>query len=266
MESPPVPLTAPSRLGSFPWIRVATVLIALGLWQLAATLGRFPEWVLPPPSLVFERLLEMGRSGQLVRGVGMSMLRLVAGYLIAVVIGLPLGLALARYRMARETVGTFVLGMQALPSICWLPLALLWFGLSEAAILSVTVLGAALAITLSAESAVRNVPPVLIRAARTMGITGVRLQTRVVLPASLPELVSGARLAWTIAWRSLMAAELLFFNGGLGQLLTVGRDLNDLAMVLAVMGVIVALGLLVERVAFTPLQTTLAIRWGRHRA
>ena len=150
----------------------------------------------------------------------------------------------------------------SLPSICWLPLALLWFGLSERAILFVVVMGSLLSITIATEGAVRAVPPLYIRAARTMGSKRLRLFTRVILPASLPGIMTGLKLGWTFAWRSLMAGELLFVAGGLGQLLTLGRELGDMAQVISVMVVIVALGLGCERLLFGWLDRRLRERWG----
>ena len=169
---------------------------------------------------------------------------------------------LARLSWLRLAVGPLVFGLQALPSICWLPLALLWFGLSEKAILFVVVMGSLLSITIATEGAVRAVPTLYIRAARTMGSRRLRLYTRVVLPAALPGIVTGLKLGWTFAWRSLMAGELLYVAGGLGQMLTLGRELNDLARVMAVMVVIVVLGLAFERLLFGALERRVRERWG----
>src|SRR5262249_37434095 len=135
--------------------------------------------------------------GSIPRAVAVSMRRLVVGYLISLVGGIGLGLALARSRALRESIGTIVTGLQALPSICWLPLALLWFGLTETAILFVVVAGSLLSITVATESGVSNVPPLYTRAARTMGARGATLYLRVILPAALPAILSGMRLGWT---------------------------------------------------------------------
>src|SRR5688500_2665212 len=152
---------------------------------------------------------------------------------------------LARSETARRTVGLLLTGLQALPSICWLPLALLWFGLSERAIFFVVLMGSVLSIATATEAGVRSVPPVYVRAARSMGARGFTLYRTVVFPAALPQILTGAKLGWSFAWRSLMAAELLYVSGGLGQMLTMARELHDMALVMAVMVVIVALGLTV---------------------
>jgi NitT/TauT family transport system permease protein len=156
--------------------------------------------------------------------------------------------------------------LQALPSICWLPLALLWFGLSDAAILFVVVMGSVLAIAISTEDAVQSLPPQYGLVAGTLGIKGARLYFGVVLPGALPGIVTGLKLGWSFAWRALMAGELLFVAGGLGQLLTNGRELLDVPQVMAVMIAIVLIGVLIDRVVFRTVETRVRRRWGLVRA
>jgi NitT/TauT family transport system permease protein len=196
------------------------------------------------------------------RAVLVSAVRLIVGYAIALVIGVPLGLVLARVPVIKRALGPMLLGLSSVPSICWLPLALVWFGLSEAAIQVVIVLGAALPITLATESSVRQLPPTIERAARTMGARGATLFFRVLLAAALPGILTGAKMGWTFALRSLMAGELLFVSGGLGQLLETGRDLADTALVLGVVVVIVLLSRASERILFGPVERIIARRWG----
>ena len=174
----------------------------------------------------------------------------------------PSGLLLGRSRLVQTTLGPMVMGLQALPSICWLPLALLWFGLGEKAILFVVVMGALLSITLSTADGVRNTPPLYLRAARTMGASGFALYSRVVLPAAFPSIVSGMKLGWSFAWRSLMAGELLYISLGLGQALAMGRELNNMSQVIAVMILIVVIGLAVDRMVFGPTERRVRERWG----
>ncbi len=208
-------------------------------------------------------LARRARDGLLWSAVAVSLRRLVVGYALSVGVGFSLGVALAASDSVRRGLGPVVTGLQALPSVCWLPLGLLWFGLSDAAILFVIVLGSALGVAISVDAACRNVPPLYVRAARTMGARGLVLYRRVVLPAAFPEILTGLRLAWAFAWRSLMGAELLFVAGGLGHLLETGRELGDLAQVVAVMVVIVALGIASERLLFDWAEARLRARWGR---
>jgi sulfonate transport system permease protein len=231
-------------------------------WELIAILELWPEYLFPTPLSVADRLVTGFADGTFLIGIGVSMARVIAGYLISLSIGLPLGLLVGRVRIFDETVGSLLTGLQTLPSICWLPLALLWFGLNERAILFVVIMGAVLSISLAAEGGVKNTPPQYLRAARNMGARGFRLYRQVILPAALPNILTGMRLGWSFAWRSLMAGELLYVTLGLGQLLMMGRELNDMSQVIAVMLVIIALGLAVDRLVFTPVEHRVRERWG----
>jgi NitT/TauT family transport system permease protein len=236
----------------------ASILVAI--WAAASEIAKTP---LAPGPLAVLRSLKAGvGDGSLVRAVLTSTARLTAGYAAALALGVPLGVALARSRIVKQAAGPLVLGLSAVPSICWLPLAILWFGLSEWAIQVVIVLGAVLPIAVATETSVRNVPPQIERAARTMGARGVRLMLTVTLPAALPGIIGGAKLGWTFALRSLMAGELLFVSGGLGQLLETGRDLGDTALVLAVVVTIVMLGRVSEIVLFRRVDREIGRRWG----
>jgi len=155
-----------------------------------------------------------------------------------------------------------VLGLQALPSICWLPMAMLWFGLSDRSIVFVVIMGALMAVTLATADGVKNTHPIYVRAAHTLGARGLFLYSHVVFPAALPAVVSGLKLGWTFAWRSLMAGELLYVTVGLGQLLAAGRELNDMSRVLSVMLLVIVLGLAIDRLVFRPVETYLREHWG----
>jgi NitT/TauT family transport system permease protein len=242
-----------------------SLLFFLGLllvWEILFRLGLWPPYVFPSPSSVALSLYKGLANGTYVLAVATSMRRILIGYGLSILIGIPLGLLLGRSRLVQTTLGPMVLGLQALPSICWLPLALLWFGLGEKAILFVVVMGALLSITLSTADGVRNTPPLYLRAARTMGADGLALYLRVVLPAALPSIVTGMKLGWSFAWRSLMAGELLYISLGLGQALAMGRELNNMSQVIAVMIVIVLIGLAVDRLVFAPTERRVRERWG----
>lgn len=233
-----------------------------GLWEGLARLGVWPPYLFPSPIEVLGSMREGFADSSFPIAIGKSLGRLVVGYGISLAIGLPLGLALGRLKPVQDSLGPLVMGLQALPSVCWLPLALLWFGLSESAILFVVIMGAVFSISLSTADGVKNTPPLLIGAAKTLGAEGIFFYRRVVFPAALPSILSGMKLGWTFAWRSLMAGELLYVSSGLGQLLAMGRELNDMARVLAVMAVIVALGLAVDRLVFKLAESRLRDRWG----
>ena len=243
-------------------LRILFFVALLAAWEALFRLRLWPPYVFPSMSSVGGSLVAGVADGSYPLAITISLRRILVGYGLSLAIGIPLGLLLGRVKSVQDTLGSIVLGLQALPSICWLPLALLWFGLSEKAIMFVVVMGAVLSVTLSTADGVRNTPPLYLRAARTMGARGLRLYTGVILPAALPAILSGMKLGWSFAWRSLMAGELLYVSLGLGQLLTMGRELNDMSQVIAVMLVIIAIGLLADRAVFAPVERRVRERWG----
>lgn len=236
-----------------------------GLWHLVCASGLYSPVVLPPPADVGRYLLRALSSGDLASASLVTMQRLLIGYLAGCAIGLPLGLLTARSRWLSDTVGVLALGLQTLPSVCWVPLALLWYGQTESAMLFVVIMGTLWSVLIAVDNGVRNLPPLYVRAARTMGSRGLHTLMKVVLPASLPSVVSGMKQGWAFAWRSLMAAEIyvtILNAHGLGQLLHNGRELNDMSQVLGIMGVIIVIGVLADKILFAPWERFIHQRWG----
>ena len=235
----------------------------LGLiWEAVSKSGIWPSYLVPPPQEVAKAIFWGVHDGSFLIAMNASIQRIAIGYLISLVSGIGLGLLVGRFKILEETVGSLIVGLQVLPSICWLPLAILWFGLSEAAIQFVVIMGAFLSIAIATDSGIRNIPPIYVRAAKTMGVRGIDLYTRVILPAALPSIATGMKLGWSFAWRSLMAGELIFVSVGLGHLLQTGRELNDMAQVMAIMVIIAAVGLIFDRLIFAQLEKRLRIQWG----
>ena len=232
------------------------------MWEGIARLGIWPDYLLPGPISVLSTLTAGIANGLFLQASLVSLQRLAIGYGISLVIGVTLGLLIGRVRFIEETVGSLVLGLQALPSVCWLPLAILWLGLSEQAIIFVVVMGALFSITLGVDAGVKNTSPVYLKAARNLGARGVALYAQVILPAAMPAILNGLKQGWTFAWRSLMAGELLYFTLSLGNLLQTGRDLNDASQVMAVMVVIIILGVAIDRLIFAPFERRVRERWG----
>lgn len=241
---------------------LALLAILVAAWQLVSETGIWPGYMFPSPSGVFGELERGVADGAIIEGIAASMRRMLTGFAIALSIGSALGIALSQSKRLRDMAGPLVLGMQALPSICWLPLAVLWFGLSERAIIFVVLIGAVWSVTMAISAGVGNVPPIFINAARTMGARGLALYSEVILPAALPAITSGVKQGWSFAWRSLMAGELIYVSAGLGQLLQTGRELNDVNQIAAVMVVIICIGLAVERLVFGRIEESVRRRWG----
>lgn len=254
---------AAGREAWLPWARrLAFYLALLGLWEGVARAGIWPPYLFPGPFTVLETLARGLQKGTFVTATLVSLQRLAIGYGISLAVGLTLGLLIGRIKVLDETLGSLVLGLQALPSVCWLPLAILWFGLNERAIIFVVVLGALFSIILGVEAGVKNTPPLYLKAARNLGARGPALYAQVVLPAALPAILSGLKQGWSFAWRSLMAGELLYFTLSLGNLLQTGRDLNDAAQVMAVMLLIVIVGVSIDQIIFAPFERRVRERWG----
>jgi NitT/TauT family transport system permease protein len=221
--------------------------------------------LLPSPLQVANYLRSAAEDGTLLQATVITMRRLLIGYLIGIVIGLPLGLVTARWNLFEDTIGTMALGLQTLPSVCWVPLALIWFGQTETAMLFVVVMGTLWSVVIATDTGVRHVPPIFRRAALTMGSKHLHIWFKVIFPAALPFIVSGMKQGWAFAWRSLMAAEIfvtILTGFGLGQLLHYGRELNAMEQVIGIMLVIVVIGLLADKIFFSPIERFLHRRWG----
>jgi NitT/TauT family transport system permease protein len=226
---------------------------------------RWSPVLVPSPLAVWQYFVGAVDDGTLQDALKVTVKRLLLGYFAGVIIGVPLGLLTARFRWLSDTVGVVGLGLQTLPSVCWVPLALLWFGQSEAAMQFVVIMGTLWSVQISTDSGVRNVPPIYQRAAQTMGSRGLHTWIKVILPASLPFIISGVKQGWAFAWRSLMAAEIyvtILTGFGLGQLLHYGRELHAMDQVIGVMLVIVLIGLLADKILFSPWERFLHRRWG----
>lgn len=242
--------------------RILFFIALIGIWELLYLCGIWPEYVLPSPVAVYKTLIRGFQNHTFLIGIAISMKRIAIGYGISIIIGVFLGLILGRVRMFEETLGSLISGLQTLPTICWLPLALLWFGLNDRAIIFLVIMGAVLSITIATDTGVKSVPSLYIRAAKTMGAKGWKLYLEVIIPAALPHIITGMKQGWSFAWRSLMAGELLIVCLGLGHLMMIGRELNDMSQVIAVMLVIVVIGILVDRLFFVKVERHIRERWG----
>ncbi len=236
--------------------------LLIGVWEALTMAGFWPPYALPSPGDVFVTLWDNTVNGRIPEALVISMRRLFIGYSISLAIGMAIGIASGSVRQVDETVGTVTLGLQSLPSIVWLPLAVLWFGLNEQAIIFVVLMGSLFSVAVSARSGVLTIPPLLRRTGQTYGASTWQMYRYIILPGMMPSAVQGLKLGWSFAWRSLMAGELLVAGLGIGQTLTMARDLNDMSLVIAVMLVIVAVGLVTDRLVFARVESWVQERWG----
>src|SRR6202140_5159465 len=237
----------------------------LSIWHLLVLAKVWSPVLLPDPISVWEYLKGAAEDGTLSQASMVTMRRLLAGYVIGIAAGLPLGLLTARFKFCEDTIGVLALGLQTLPSVCWVPLALLWFGQTEMAMLFVVVMGTLWSVIIATDNGVRNISPIFARAAKTMGSRGFNTWLKEILPAALPFIVGGMKKGWAFAWRSLMAAEIyvtILSGFGLGSLLKDGRELNAKGQVIANMLVLLFIGLIADKILFSPWERFLRRRWG----
>lgn len=244
-------------------------IVVIWAWQYLSDQKVWKPYLFPSPLEVWEYLRASFADGALEEASWITVKRLGMGYGIGLVMGIPLGMLCSRFLLMQNTLGLVSLGFQALPSVCWVPLATLWFGQTETAMLFVVIMGTLWSVILATANGMRNVPPIYARAARTMGAGPIYCLIHVTLPASAPFVVSGMKQGWAFAWRSLMAAEIfvpILTGFGLGQLLHYGRELNAMDQVVGIMFVIVVIGLLSDKILFSPLERFLHRRWGTGQA
>jgi NitT/TauT family transport system permease protein len=246
-------------------ITIAFFAALIALWKAGTVFAGWSPVLLPPPEAVAEYLWGALKDGSLVEASVVTLQRLLLGYAIGVLIGLPLGLITSTSDVFQDTIGALALGLQTLPSVCWIPLALLWFGQSEGAMLFVVIMGTVGSVVIATSTGARSIPPIYARLARTMGSEGFDKWVRVILPASLPFLVTGMKQGWAFAWRSLMAAEIyvtILTGFGLGHLLHYGRELSAMDQVIGIMLVIIVIGLVTDKTLFAPWERFMHRRWG----
>jgi NitT/TauT family transport system permease protein len=191
-----------------------------------------------------------------------TLIRMGIGFSIAGAIGLVIGLLMGMSAIAHACMKSLFLGLQTLPTAAWVPISLLLFGLSDRGIYFVIVMSGAPAVAIATSDGILNIPPIFIRAARTLGTPGFMMPIRVILPAALPSIVTGIKLGWTLGWHGAVSAELIKSSVGLGYLLYMGRELNDSPQVVAIMIVTILFGLLLDRFLFGIIERRIRRRWG----
>ncbi|MFE2170256.1 ABC transporter permease [Streptomyces sp. NPDC059447] len=239
---------------------VLAVGLVLLVWQVLVSLKVVEETKLPPLSAVWDSLSDMWVKGTLIDVVWTSVSRGLLGFLFALAIGTPLGLLVARVKPIRAAIGPILQGLQSLPSVAWVPPAVLWFGLNDAMMFTVILLGAVPSIANGLVAGIDQIPPLYLRAGRTLGATGLSGARHVIMPGALPGYVAGLKQGWAFSWRSLMAAEIIASSPdlglGLGQLLENGRNNIDLPGVFLAIILILVVGIAIDLLIFSP-----AERW-----
>src|SRR2546429_9983617 len=172
----------------------------VAIWTLMVRAKIWSPVLLPSPHNVMDYLVSAARDGSLASATVVTLRRLLIGYFIGLAIGLPLGLLTASLTFVEDTIGVLALGLQTLPSVCWVPLGLLWFGQTEGAMLFVVIMGTVWSVVIATDTGARTISPIFARAARTMGSGPVHRWVHVILPASLRYLISGMKPCWAFSW------------------------------------------------------------------
>jgi NitT/TauT family transport system permease protein len=245
-----------SRLGHRTWaaawpkaLAVVLVLLAWQLFYLSDHNGISARHLLVGPVPGLQNLWDQLRHGDLLSAIGTTLTRAVISYAVSLLVGVVVGVLVARIPPLRAAVGSIITGLTTMPSIAWFPFAIILFGLSDTAILFVVVLGSAPSIANGLIAGVDYTPPLLLRAGKVMGLRGITLYRYLILPASLPAFVAGMKQAWAFAWRNLMAGEIVVQVAGvssLGVLLEGDQDQLDLTSAISVMIVILIIGVVVD--------------------
>ncbi|MFF7976170.1 ABC transporter permease subunit [Streptomyces sp. NPDC007905] len=238
-----------------PVIAVALVLV---VWQLLVWANVAPGYKLPAPSDVWGEVRDAWVQGTLLGYIWTSVSRGLLGFLLALAIGTPLGLLVARVAFVRAAIGPILSGLQSLPSVAWVPPAVIWLGLNDSMMYAVILLGAVPSIANGLVAGIDQIPPLFLRAGRTMGATGLRGTRHIVLPGALPGYLAGLKQGWAFSWRSLMAAEIIASSPdlgvGLGQLLENGRNNSSMSQVFLAIFLILLVGIAIDLLIFSPLE------------
>lgn len=246
-----------------PLIFLASLLV---VWQLAVVVLRLPASVLPAPGVVWSAVGSSWQSGALPAAVTASLSRGLAGFAVAIVVGTLLGVLLAEVRSLRRAIGPVVSGLMVLPSVAWVPAAILWFGMTDALVYFVVLMGAVPSIVNGLLSGCDQVPPQLRRVGRVLGAGAFQQAMLVTLPAALPGYLAGLKQGWAFAWRGVLAAEIIAAGGslgaGVGALLQESRAAENLAGVLAAIFVILIIGIVVELAVLAPIERRVLRRRG----
>ncbi|HEX4119618.1 MAG TPA: ABC transporter permease [Verrucomicrobiae bacterium] len=237
-------------------------LLLLALWQALASLPHTRDYLFPSPVQVARRMAELVRDNLLLPSILATLKRMSIGFVMSACLGLSIGVAMGTSRVINKALKSLFLGLQTLPTAAWAPVSILIFGLSDRGIYFVVVMSSMSAVAIATADGILNIPPIYLRAARTLGTPPWAMYGRVIIPAALPSIVTGLKLGWTLGWHGAISAELIKSSVGLGFLLYMGRELDDAAQVIGIMLLMIVFGLLLDQFLFGLVERKIRARWG----
>lgn len=239
--------------------RLVLWLLVLAVWE---ALSRVSPWI-PSAIGILQRVAANLTDPEILLSLGRSLLRMAVGFLGVFVLGIGTGLLLGNFCLLDEIFGTVAMALHAMPGAAWVPLAILLFGLTQWAVIFTVLLGATGIVMVSTSTGIKEVPPLLLRAARTMGARGTKIFWHVVVPSAVPRVIDGLRLAWAFGWRALMAGELMIGSlRGMGEILSRVAKQRDIHEILAFMVIIAVVSLVVDQLLFRRMERLVKTRWG----
>lgn len=241
---------------------LAFYLFLLLLWELVATSGVFPRYLFPSPLEVAQRLIELSEEGRLWPSLQATLRRLILGFGLGAGLGISLGVLMGVSYVTNRSLRSLFLGLQTLPTAAWVPLSLIFFGLHDRGIYFVIMMSSFPAIAIATSDGIVRIPPIYPQVARTFGTPRWLMPFLVFLPAALPNIVTGLKLGFTLAWHGAVSAELIKSSVGLGFLLSMGRELADTAQVIGIMLLTIMAGVLIDKLVFGSIERRIARRWG----
>jgi NitT/TauT family transport system permease protein len=239
------------------------IAIVLAIWEAFARSGMFSKAITPPLGVIFRTLFGMLADGTLFKHAGATLLRLAAGMAIACAVAVPLALLMGRYRTVERALRPLLAVIMPIPSLAWVPLVVLWFGIGDLSTVLVVVYAASFPLLYNVWAGVRALNPLWVRSAITMNASEIQLFRYVILPAALPYAITGIRLAFGRAWIAVIGGELLASpEWGLGKLIFDAKEFLNADVMLATLFFIGVLGIVFERVVFKRLEANTVGRWG----
>lgn len=238
-----------------------SVIVFLCLWELACRAGLVDPIFLPPPSAVLSQALSMGEEGTLLGNVIASARRVMVGFFAATFVAIPLGIFLGTSTFGRAAFNPLLSFLRPLPSMSWIPLSLLWFGITETQKYSIVFMGTFAPALVYVIEATRSVDPLLIRAAQNLGASRWQVMKEVVLPGSLPQIFSGMKVILGLSWTCVISAELVAAREGLGFLIMNGKEFFQTEIV--VMGMmLISITVLITDFVFRIIENRV-LKWQR---
>ncbi|HWF95972.1 MAG TPA: ABC transporter permease [Xanthobacteraceae bacterium] len=243
------------------------LLLAAAAYQAAAQSGIFPKALLPGLPKVAGTLVDMLADGSMLRHAVATLARMLAGFTLAVGIGIPLGILMGRMRAVEGFFLPLVSALMPIPSLAWVPVFILWFGLGDTVAVLVVCYAALFPLVLNAWSGVRSVNPLWLRAAGAMGADETALFWKVMLPGAAPFIITGLRQAFQRSWIAVVGAEMIASSDwGLGWVIYDAKEFLNADVMLASLAVIGAIGFTFERLVFGAIERVTVFRWGMMRA